>query len=218
MSQPRLRYLAEILALVALTPAAMEMSVAEAEGFRAGAAAVDITPRNSPPNPPSIVAGGFLEGRADRVHDPLLVRSIVLDDGGDQGRAAVRIALVVVDSCMMPQTLIDEAKTQASARCGIPIERMMVSATHTHSAPAAMSCLGTRLDAPYAARLPGLIADAIVAANDRLEPASLAGGALMTGTTPTIGVGYGGRRRASAIPLAIQRDWPTCTRATSPRM
>ena len=176
MSQSRLRYLAEILALVALTPAALEMAVAEAGGLQAGAAAVDITPRNFPPNPPSIVAGGFLEGRADRVHDPLLVRAIVLDDGGGDGRAAVRLALVVVDSCMMPQTLIDEAKTQASARCGIPIDRMMVSATHTHSAPAAMSCLGTRLDAPYAARLPGLIADAIVAATDRLEPASIGWG------------------------------------------
>jgi putative membrane-bound dehydrogenase-like protein len=152
------------------------MEVAEAGRLQAGAAAVDITPRNSPPNPPSIVAGGFLEGRADRVHDPLLVRAIVLDDGGGDGLEAVRIALVVVDSCMMPQTLIDEAKTQAAARCGIPIERMMVSATHTHSAPAAMSCLGTRLDAPYAASLPALIADAIVAANGRLGPARIGWG------------------------------------------
>jgi glycosyltransferase involved in cell wall biosynthesis len=124
MSQSRLRCLAEILALVALAPVSLEMAVVEAGGLQAGAAAVDITPRNSPPNPPSIVAGGFLEGRADRVHDPLLVRAIVLDDGGGEGRAAVRIALVVVDSCMMPQTLIDEAKTQAAARCGIPIDRM----------------------------------------------------------------------------------------------
>jgi len=176
MSQSRLRCLPALFALVVLISAALEMPVTEAGGLQAGATAVDITPRNSPPNPPSIVAGGFLESRADRVHDPLLVRAIVLDDGGGEGRAAVRIALVVVDSCMMPQTLIDDAKTQAAARCGIPIDRMMVSATHTHSAPAAMSCLGTRLDAPYAARLPGLIADAIVAANDRLEPARIGWG------------------------------------------
>jgi hypothetical protein len=43
MSQSRLRYLAEILVLVALTPAALEMAVAEAEGLQAGAAAVDET-------------------------------------------------------------------------------------------------------------------------------------------------------------------------------
>ncbi len=151
-------------------------AVESAPTFRAGAAAVDITPRNAPPEPPSIVAGGFLEGRADRVHDPLLVRAMVLDDGGSEGHKPVRLALVVVDTCMMPQTLIDEAKVQAAARSGIPVERMMVSATHTHSAPAAMGCLGTRLDAPYAARLPGAIAEAIVAANDRLAAARLGWG------------------------------------------
>ena len=59
-------------------------AVESAPTFRAGAAAVDITPRNAPPEPPSIGAGGFLEGRADRVHDPLLVRAMVLDDGGSE--------------------------------------------------------------------------------------------------------------------------------------
>lgn len=146
--------------------------------FRAGAAVVDITPRNAPPDPPSIVAGGFLEGRATRVTDPLFVRAIVLDDGGAPNRKAVRIALVVVDTCMMPQSLIDEAKTQAAHRCGIPPERMLVSATHTHAAPAAMGCLGTRVDTAYAARLPTAIADAIVAATERLEPAALGHGSI----------------------------------------
>ena len=143
------------------------------ERFRAGAAAIDVTPRNSPPEPPSIIAGGFLEARADRVHDPLFVRAIVLDDGGGEEREPVRIALVVVDSCMMPQSLIDEAKVLAAKECGMPIERMMVSATHTHAAPAAMGCLGTRQDAPYAARLPAAIAEAILAATGRLQPARI---------------------------------------------
>jgi hypothetical protein len=147
-----------------------------AGSFRAGAATADITPRNAPPEAPSIVAGGFLEGRAERVHDPLLVRAIVLEDGGAEGQPPVRVALVVVDTCMMPQTLIDEAKTLAAARTGIPVERIMVSATHTHSAPAALACLGTRVDAPYAARLPAAIAAAIVAADERLAPARIGWG------------------------------------------
>ena len=149
---------------------------AAAAGFRAGAATADITPRNAPPEAPSIVAGGFLEGRADRVHDPLLVRAIVLEDGGAEGQPSVRLALVVVDTCMMPQSLIDEAKKLAAAQTGIPVERIMVSATHTHSAPAAMGCLGTRVDAPYAARLPAAIAAAIAQANERLEPARVGWG------------------------------------------
>ena len=135
--------------------------------FRAGAAAIDISPNNAPPNPPSIIAGGFLEKTATVVHDPLFVRSVVLDDGTTQ------IALVVVDTCMMPQALIDEAKVMASRRCGIAVNRMMVSATHTHSAPAAMACLGTRQDTVYAAWLPGKIAEAIVAAHGGLQPAHI---------------------------------------------
>lgn len=131
--------------------------------FHAGAAAVDITPSEFP----RIIAGGFLEGRADRANDRLWVRSIALDEG------AQPLVLTVVDTCMMPQSLIDQAKRQASGRCGVAIERMMVSATHTHSAPAAMSCLGTRLDETYAAFLVGKIADAIVQAHANLQPARI---------------------------------------------
>jgi len=149
---------------------------ARAGDFQAGAATVDITPRNAPPEAPSIVAGGFLEARADRVHDPLLVRAIVLEDGGAEGQSPVRLALVVVDKRLRHHALIDEAKTLATARTGIPVERIMVSATHTHSAPAALACLGTRVDAPYAARLPAAIAAAIVAADARLAPARIGWG------------------------------------------
>src|SRR5688572_5035587 len=96
--------------------------------FRAGAATVDVTPQTFP----RIIAGGFLEGRAEKANDALHVRCVVLDDG------RTKIAFAIVDTCMMPQSLIDEAKGIASKECGIPVERMMVSATHTHSAPAAM--------------------------------------------------------------------------------
>jgi putative membrane-bound dehydrogenase-like protein len=131
--------------------------------FLAGAAAIDI----SPTTPTSIIAGGFLEGRATKVTDPLYVRSIVLDD------QKTKIALVVVDTCMMTQELIDEAKTIASKKCGIAVDHMMVSATHTHSAPAAMGCLGTRQDKAYAAMLPGKIAESIRAADAKRQPAKI---------------------------------------------
>lgn len=130
--------------------------------FLAGVATVDVTPE-----PPSIIAGGFLESQADRVNDRLYARAFVLDDG------AVRIAMVIVDSCMMPTELIDQAKQLAAEQCGISVHRMMVSATHTHSAPAAMACLGTRLDKEYAAALPTKIAEAICLANQQLQPARI---------------------------------------------
>src|SRR6266511_1725573 len=68
--------------------------------FRAGASAVDITPQSFP----VIVNAMFEERSADKVVDRLHARCLVLDDG------ATRIAIAVVDTCMLPRDLIDRAK------------------------------------------------------------------------------------------------------------
>ena len=137
--------------------------VAATRGFHAGAAVVDISPTRFPVR----VAGGFLEGHATQLKDPLFARAIIIEND------ATKIALVIVDTCMMTQSLIDEAKQTASLATGMPTNHIMVSATHTHSAPAAMACLGTRQDKAYATWLPGKIAEAIVAANKKLQPAKI---------------------------------------------
>ncbi len=134
---------------------------AEKRTFRAGAAVVDIAPRKFP----VIVNGYTFERTASRVVDRLSARALVLDDG------AGRLALVVVDLCVIPRSLVDRAKQLASQATGIPPQRMLVSATHTHSAPSAMPALGSREDKSYAEYLPGRIAEALVRANHNLTPA-----------------------------------------------
>ena len=134
-----------------------------AKQFRAGACAVDVTPAKLP----VLVNGGFLRNQATRINDPVRARCLVLDDG------AIRIAIVVVDVCMMPRDLIDRAKKLAQEKTGIPTERMLISATHTHSAPAAMGALGCPADKNYVALLPGWIAESIDRANQTLEPARI---------------------------------------------
>lgn len=129
------------------------------DAFQAGAAAVDVTPTRFP----VIVNGMFTSRTGTEAHDRLHSRALVLDDG------KTRIAIVVVDSLMMPRDLIDEAKAAASKTTGIPIERILVSATHTHSAPSAMGCLGTDVDPDYRAFLPGKIAESIELANQQLR-------------------------------------------------
>ncbi|MDB6174322.1 MAG: hypothetical protein JWL59_3633 [Chthoniobacteraceae bacterium] len=129
--------------------------------FRAGAAAVEITPEKWP----VLVNAMFTERTADKVTDPLFAKALVLDDG------VSRVALCVVDTCMLPRDLIDRAKELATAASGIPVEKMLVSATHTHSAPSAMGCLGSRVDPEYAAALPPKIAAAIIKAAGKLAPA-----------------------------------------------
>src|SRR6266478_3663699 len=107
--------------------------------LRAGAFAVNVTPTHYP----VIVNGMFEERTADRDVDPLFARAFVLDDG------ATRIAVAVVDSCMLPRKLLDEAKARAAKLTGMPVDHMLISATHTHSAPSSMGCLGSRPDPQY---------------------------------------------------------------------
>jgi hypothetical protein len=131
--------------------------------FRAGAFARDITPTNFP----AIINGGFLEHRTTNVTDRLHARCLVLDDG------RTRLAIAVVDSCMMPRELIDEAKELARAATGIPTDRMLISATHTHTAPATMGCLGCGVDVVYSKGLPAQIAEGIARAAKNLAPARI---------------------------------------------
>src|SRR5262249_55729642 len=65
-------------------------------------------------------------------------------------------------------------KAAASKPSGIPVENMCVSATHTHSAPSVMGCLGTDPDPVYPAFLETQIAPAITLAAKDLKPARAA--------------------------------------------
>lgn len=134
-----------------------------AQSFRAGAYAMDVTPTNFP----VIVNGGFLSKTANRANDRLHVRWLVLDDG------RTRVALGVLDTCVIPSEFADEVKTRARKLTGIPTERMMLSATHTHSAPSLMTCLGTDADPNYPAFAVPRIVDGLQHAISNLAPARL---------------------------------------------
>ena len=154
--------------LFVLLAASMQSSDASAGDlsnrvFRAGAFAIDISPLELP----VIVNGSMTEHTADKIHDRLHARCLVLDDGTTQ------IAIAVVDSCMIPRHLLDEAKELASAATGIPSERMLISATHTHSAPSVHGCLGSEPDPNYVKFLPPQIAKGIVQAQKNLVPARI---------------------------------------------
>jgi len=125
---------------------------AQPTGLRAGVVAVDITPRQWPVR----VNGGFLEASADRAADPLHARCLVL------ARDDLRVALLVVDNCMIPRDLCDRAKSQIEGRTGIPRNRILVAATHTHSAPSVMDyCLGSRDDPQYTPYLVARLVEAV---------------------------------------------------------
>lgn len=141
----------------------LHLNTAKAGALKAGVASVDVSPVKFP----VIVNGGFLAAKATQVQDKLFARTLVLDDGSGP------LSMTVVDSCMMPRDLLDKAKAEASRQTGIPTERMLVSATHTHTAPSAMGALGTPPDPDYVAMLPGLIARSITSAAGKMQAARI---------------------------------------------
>ncbi len=130
----------------------------------AGAAVRDITPVQFP----VIVNGGFIERQSDQVSDPLHVRCLVVGDGQET------IAIAIADSCMIPRDVCDRIKERANQATGIATNRMLIAATHTHSAPSLMDyCLGSRQDKIYTELFVAEVAKCIQAAHGRLQPAEV---------------------------------------------
>jgi hypothetical protein len=134
--------------------------------FRAGTALVDATPATLPVS----MTGSFDDRQARRVEDPLNVRALVLDDG------STRLAIVVVDSCLMPREMHDEAKLRASKSTGIPVTNMLVAATHTHTAVSVLEIARVKPSAEYNEFLTARIALAIEKATAALRPAEISWG------------------------------------------
>jgi neutral ceramidase len=131
--------------------------------LRAGAAAVDVTPREFPLNMP----GGFSDNFATSAHDPLHARALVLDDG------TTKLAMVVLDNLGAPPELLDEAKAIASRSTGIPANRMLISSTHTHSGPPSNAKEGPAPAVAYRKLLVHGLAESITKANAALRPAAV---------------------------------------------
>lgn len=143
--------------------AAAASAVSVRAEFQAGAAVIDITP----PKLPVLVNGGMLSRYLDKINTRVNARAVVVGDGKSL------VAIVVADSCMMSREVLDEAKAAAAKATGIPTDHMLISATHSHTAPSSMGCLGTDADPDYVPFLKEKLVEAIVAAKARLETARI---------------------------------------------
>ena len=160
-----------VVVLLVLTATGLPLGVAVAQGakstgertFRAGAFAIDVTPTKFP----VIVRGNSMNPDASTVVDLLHARCLVLDDGTS------KIAMVVVDILLIPRPLMDKIKQMAHEKTGIPVDRMLISTTHTHTAPCVYGVLRLDCDEAYAAFLPGKIAEGIERAYKNLAPARI---------------------------------------------
>jgi hypothetical protein len=126
--------------------------------LRAGAATANITPLLG-----CSLAGGMTDRIGTEIHDELHVRALVLDNGH------ARLALATVDSCAVPRSILDRSKELT----GLPPSHVLISATHTHSAPPAGHLFQSVPDPKYTEWLTVRIADAIKLAANRLQPARI---------------------------------------------
>ena len=115
----------DLLSTLATSLAVTAQAAPPAGRLQAGAATSNITPLLG------ISLDGPISqnGPATHVHDELHARCLVLSDD------TTHIAIAICDSTMLWKDLIDEAKAIASKKTGIPPERMLIAATHTHSTP-----------------------------------------------------------------------------------
>jgi hypothetical protein len=98
----------------------------------------------------------------------LHARCLVLDDG------QTRIALVVCDSCMIPRGICDAAKHLTHELSELPlVDRILIAATHTHTAPTVAGVFQSEPDEEYQAFLVERIADGIRRASNNLAPAKV---------------------------------------------
>lgn len=158
-----------LLALTAIgsRPADAQEKQAPARQFRAGAAASNITPMLG-----GGIVGGWGTPQSTNIHDELHARCLVLDDG------QTRLALAICDNVGIAREVFDEAKQLVNNATGLPVENMLMSATHTHSATSARgrNSLVRESLGDYQSFLSRRIADGVVRAINNLEPARIAWG------------------------------------------
>ena len=113
-----------ILLAGAFLPAVPQRATAADEALRVGVAEVDITPPLG-----YLMAGYYHERKATGTRDALKAKAIVFRGPKEQA------ALVVCDLTGIAVDLAFEVRKRASAKTGIPEKHIVVSATHSHTAP-----------------------------------------------------------------------------------
>ena len=144
-----------------------------------GSADLDITPPVG-----YRMAGYFDERLSTGVHNPLLVKAVVI------GRGDMRMALVFCDLIGISPRVSADARARAGKETGIPVENIMITCTHAHTGPmfegvrrdflhereVAKSGADAKEKIDYAEFLRGKIVAAIVEASRAMRPCSLFAG------------------------------------------
>ena len=167
-----------------------QQSHANAARLIAGAAAVDVTP-----NEPVFLYGyPHVPRTSTGTNDPLLATALYLE------AERQRCVIVSVDIIFLSKRQIDHARRLITKATGIPIEAILISATHTHSGPVSVAMISNRNDSvvplPCDHVINGILAGIVRAAVDAAENAEPARLGFSSVNVP----GLGGNRHAPSGP------------------
>lgn len=104
--------------------------------FKAGAAAVDITPKK----PMFLFGYPHVPRTSTGVHDPLFSSALALDDGQE------KVVFVGNDVIYVSKETARRARQRIHDAEGVPPSRIMLTATHTHSGPNTIEFLSNEAD------------------------------------------------------------------------
>ena len=104
--------------------------------LQAGVARYDISPRK----PMFLLGYPHVPRTSTGIHDPLYATALFLSDGKR------RILFVAVDVLMLSADVVRRCRLEISRKTGIAGQSILISATHTHSAPVTIELLAFRDD------------------------------------------------------------------------
>jgi hypothetical protein len=134
----------------------------------AGTAAADLTPDpKTLPNPSLRLQGHAPCPPAEAVLHPLEVRALMLRDGNDSA------AIATIDVIGVTAQTTRRVRAEVQRRTRIPIERILIAASHTHCAPATLPALGLVPDEAWLRRVETKLVDCLVRAAEKTEPVTL---------------------------------------------
>ncbi len=128
--------------------------------LRAGAAVMDITPGLG-----GSIVGYLNDRRSVRVHDPLAVRCLVLDDGAE------KVAFAVCDLIAIAKAQVEAARHLIHGHTAVPLHNILICGTHTHSGATSVSVFQSEPDPRYLEWVVTRIADGVRTAVANLQPA-----------------------------------------------
>lgn len=160
-------------------------STAKADGLRAGAARVDVTPTE-----PVMLAGyASRTNLSQGVHDPLSARALAFEQDG------ARLVLVSLDSLGFYNQTAEPLRQAILEGCGLKPSELFLCAIHTHSAPTLTldESRGPAANVEYTRALRVKLAAVVRTALDHLAP---------------VQIGFG----AGASPVGVNRREPVTDR------